>query len=348
MKSFIKYQLSSLFNRLGIVSLWDHWHSHEASILMFHRIVPDDSLDWQLNHPMVMAASPFTQLISLLKKHMHIITLHDIINHRENRLPFKPFSVAITFDDGYQDNFESAFPILKKWDIPFSIFLATGYIDNPSLSLWWDEIDYYLRLPHLPTLPPAFTDDTIKKAYQKLVHTKYKNRHEYINSFIRTQLKKASDNQRKDFLNVLRNQSPQFDRSFRPMLSWKEIKIMVNSGLASCEAHTVTHPFLNQRTHNEMLHEIAHSKETIEKKVNMPCDFFSYPSGIAPHDAYSIVSRLGFKGAVTTNFSNVSSHTDIYRMGRKDARYLLLGDNVHAPLLYTYLSGLTKPLGWSY
>jgi len=56
----------------------------------------------------------------------------DIIGHGRTDHPF----VCLTFDDGYQDNYDIAYPILKQENVPFAIYVTTGFIDN-RIPMWW-------------------------------------------------------------------------------------------------------------------------------------------------------------------------------------------------------------------
>ena len=56
--------------------------------------------------------------------------------------PDQPF-IALTFDDGYRDNYEVAFPILKKFDVPFAIFITTGLIDR-TFPMWWHVLEHVI------------------------------------------------------------------------------------------------------------------------------------------------------------------------------------------------------------
>ena len=77
------------------------------------------------NHPASVRPKDFEKQIKWLKDNYSIVNLWDPLNFQED-------SVAITFDDGYEDNFIYAFPILKKYNCPATIFVTTG-LDRKSV-----------------------------------------------------------------------------------------------------------------------------------------------------------------------------------------------------------------------
>lgn len=83
------------------------------TILMYHSVNP--------NHPFSILPNEFEQQIKFLVSNYQVLPLKDFLNFNEN-------SLAITFDDGYEDNFYYALPILKKYNCPATFFICTGFV----------------------------------------------------------------------------------------------------------------------------------------------------------------------------------------------------------------------------
>lgn len=83
----------------------------------------------------------FEKQIDHLAKNYKIISLDEIVHRIKNRRPLRR-CVAITFDDGFRDNYEKAYPILKKYNVPATIFLLTGCIQN-------GEAPWFIRFRHV-------------------------------------------------------------------------------------------------------------------------------------------------------------------------------------------------------
>src|SRR5436190_18184559 len=107
--------------------------SRRFQILAYHKVSPD-------NHPFFEPVHPkrFEQQIRFLKKCFNVMPLGELV-HRSQQGDIPARAVAVTFDDGYEDNYGYAFPILKKYGVPATIFIATGMIETGNV-LWHDRV----------------------------------------------------------------------------------------------------------------------------------------------------------------------------------------------------------------
>lgn len=114
------------------------------TILAYHRVS-----DYKQNCPLddnLISASPeeFEKQVRYLKANYDCIdfaTLSDIL---KGNLRFRGNALIITFDDGYKDNYDNAYPILKEHGTPATIFIATEFIDKQNL-FWWDKVAYMVK-----------------------------------------------------------------------------------------------------------------------------------------------------------------------------------------------------------
>ncbi len=109
-------------------------HPVMGRILMLHRVVEHHSED--KNRELEITPDFLKQTIETYRQQGHRFVSIDeaceIIGRGRTDQPF----VCLTFDDGYQDNYDIAYPILKQYEIPFAIYVTTGFIDN-RLPMWW-------------------------------------------------------------------------------------------------------------------------------------------------------------------------------------------------------------------
>ena len=109
-------------------------------VLMYHGV--NDNTDSTLN----VSVDNFSKQISfLLKNGYNIISLDDLVNGIKNKKEFSSKTIVITFDDGLKDNYTNAFPILKKHNIPATIFLISSYMDNKNEYLTWEQVKYMME-----------------------------------------------------------------------------------------------------------------------------------------------------------------------------------------------------------
>ena len=120
----------------------------QVAILMYHRVAPKED-DWSLAPH---SPESFETHIRHLCRNYEIISLDELIPHLNNGNWFPERAVAITFDDGYKDNYQYAYPILKKHKVPATVFLATSHISQGGL-FWTDKVRYVIW-----NMPPATLD----------------------------------------------------------------------------------------------------------------------------------------------------------------------------------------------
>ena len=126
MKFYI-YLKSNLFKALyfcGVLK-WLEKNARSDIILGYHHILPEDHAWIKFLQPgMYVTTKTFQEHIIFLKNNYEIVPLHKI------QLRTQKKKCVITFDDGWSDNFKYAYPLLKKYNVPATIFLTTGMIEK--------------------------------------------------------------------------------------------------------------------------------------------------------------------------------------------------------------------------
>jgi len=244
-----------------------------------------------------------------LGRNFQVLPLEELIHRaREGRVP--PRSMAITFDDGYEDNYENGFPILKKLGIPATIFLATGGINDQGM-LWHDKIFCGFFLAPSSSVRIQGRQYPLSNTFQRAIALNE------FRSFLR-QFPYSTWSKRVDQLllelEVEQGQCWPFVRK----LKWEQIKQMQKSQI-SFGAHTVTHPILTCLSREDAEQEILESKKRIEQEIGEPVNLFAYPNGGEKdfdREVKSIIQKLGFSAAVTTIFGGNSRGTDPFELRR--------------------------------
>jgi peptidoglycan/xylan/chitin deacetylase (PgdA/CDA1 family) len=180
--------------------------------------------------------------------------------------------VAVTFDDGYRDNFLNALPILKRLGIPATIFLTTGCVQEAKLP-WYDQVALAFKLTTKMTLEldaSGAPNGAIESAEARI--RVMLNFLEWLWGL------ETEDRERRlpelfDALGVSPGPNlPNF------MLNWTEIREMSKNGI-SFGGHTVTHPVLSHCRSEMVEKEIFESKKSIEQNLKQPVIHFAYPFG---------------------------------------------------------------------
>jgi len=281
-----------------------------CQIFIFHRV--NDDYDPFL--PSVPVAV-FRKQMEFLKQNFPIISLDQVASGSYAGSGEK-YSVAITFDDGYRDNFLKAFPVLNKLEMPATIFLATGYIEAGELP-WYDQISWAFKL----TTRPRFSLADVGGPESAL-----NQRSEVLQAMGKTLawLRTIDDEKRRTFIpRIFVELGVSAGLSVpNPMLSWDEIKQMSKQKI-TFGAHTISHPALSRTNGARLETEIVGSKSKIEEALDLPVLHFAYPFG-QPSDvsdeAKKIVQRAGFSSAVTTVWGFNRPGDDLYDLKRFSPR----------------------------
>lgn len=237
-------------------------------VLAYHRIrQPNSGLDGD-----VISTTPerFDAQIRFLKKHFDVIgpaDLSQIVRGRSGR------HVMITFDDGYRDNYEQAFPILRAHRVGALFFITTGFIDRPRFA-WWDEIAWMVRrsprsgLSASPYLsePLAFDPPLRRQAIRKLLRI-YKALPGRGTEAYLDYLAEATGSGRSD---------PH--EAADTWMTWDMLRWMKAGGMW-IGGHTVNHPILSRLEVRQQEQEIAGCGLRLEEEIGQPMRWFSYPCG---------------------------------------------------------------------
>ncbi|HRH94801.1 MAG TPA: polysaccharide deacetylase family protein [Prosthecobacter sp.] len=318
--------LSYLYSRLAKAALVDSGlaafararHPSRATILTFHGLYDREDevegLEWYLHLPVDV----FEGICSFLRDEFRVIQLSDLIEAqiRGARLPDN--AVVITFDDGYKSNYELAYPILRKFGLPATIHVATGFLGGDDI-LWFQRVDMALSRTQKPQL-----DLKIKG---KLLSLRFANRAQRLQSLscLMPELKRLSDvelrrevDRLEAVLEVNKPQVGDLPEHMRPM-SWAMAREMSAGGQIEIGGHTVTHPILSRCDESTMRTEIVTCRDRIHDELGKPPVCFAYPNGTAEdftRETMSMVQEAGFKAACSMIEARVDEQTSVFRLPR--------------------------------
>lgn len=298
---------------------------HGGLILLYHSIAQAKS------DPYSLQVSPgcFVEQMEVLHTTAHVLSLLEFVKAlREGRLPRR--AVAVTFDDGYADNLYQAIPILRRFEIPATIFVAAGPtqrvadIGHPADSehlgeLWWDELARLLaaseRLPQ--SLPLTVGGQTHDLGGQDSAT---------VRRFLYRWLRPLHPQDRETVLEQLRASLPaettasgRHPGAIHRVLSPDEIAETAGERLIQIGAHTVHHPVLANLTLAEQRREIRENKTYLEEITGQQVQTFSYPYGLTydyAQESVALVRELGFACACGAFAGVASQRSDLYQLPR--------------------------------
>ncbi|MBI1878348.1 MAG: polysaccharide deacetylase family protein [Chloroflexi bacterium] len=282
----------------------------QLTILMYHAVIrtPLEVPNWCF-----IDEAAFRSQVKYLKRHFEVVHLSQAVGQLRNGGIHKPTAV-ITFDDGFQNNYDVAFPILCEAGIPATIFLTTGLV-NTNDTVWFCRLNRALA----KTSKPSFEWDGSKF---DLAEARSKSE---MAAAIQGQLKKLHN---AELLSELRriivalgddpDCSMEADSPYR-MLSREAIMEMTASGLIEFGAHTHTHAILSRLPHEEQQKEITQSVTITEELTGRSCKVFAYPNGSAQDydkETLKILQGCDIRAAVTTIEGPTDGMTPVMEMKR--------------------------------
>lgn len=280
-----------------------------VAILMYHRVGDAHKHPWCLSP---ISTQGFRNQARYLCQKYEMMSLDKLTQYIQEKRSLPKKAVVITFDDGYKDNYLNAYPILKKCNIPATIFLTTGHIGTGDL-FWWDKVGYVIQ----NTVLERFELDGLGMYPLQSIGDRLR-----AISTIERRLKQLSESEKNLLIEKLVTMSgvdipPNLGNDL--ILSWNEVREMSDNGIAF-GAHTVTHAILTKLSLEQAKKEIIKSKWSIEEKLNHAITTFAYPGG-EPTDLNSdikeILKESGFACAVTAAPPRlVNPGMDLYELGR--------------------------------
>jgi peptidoglycan/xylan/chitin deacetylase (PgdA/CDA1 family) len=302
-------------------------------ILLYHRVTKLRS------DPQLLCVTPqhFSEHLDVLRKDYNPLRLQGLSQDlRCGTVPRR--AVVVTFDDGYADNLYNAKPVLEHFNIPATIFVATGSL-GLGREFWWDELDRLLlqprRLPETLRINingSAFEADLNESAYygeddfqrycrwNVTEHNDPTSRQALYRTLCQL-FRPLPEEERQKALEELRAWAgvEPACRLSHHVLSPDEVIQLTNDDLVEVGAHTVSHSVLSALPMAVQRAEIEKSKARLEEIQGRPVTSFSYPYGL-PFDytaeTVAGVKEAGFDCACSNFPGKVQTGTDPYQLPR--------------------------------
>ncbi len=304
LKKIVKVPLQQAAARFGA-------HRRNAAgprlwILMYHRILPPTDPRYAEEEPgMIVEPDTFRMHLQTLKRHFTVMPLGEWVERARNDQPLPPKACAITFDDGWLDNYEYAFPILQQEQVPATLFAVSHMIGTREL-FWPNRIVRLLqqpreRLREFPWLAELLGEEDMdaERSSQLIYSLKSLPDHELLERIDKAEAE----------LGLTAPEHP-------VLLDWHQLAEMAESGLFEIGSHTCHHFRLRETLPAEVLErEVSESKQRLEERLERPVELFCYPNGDLCPQAREAVFRH-YRAAVTTCGGICAKNTDAMQMPR--------------------------------
>ena len=260
--------------------------AERVRVIAYHRV---DELEAEPDlDPGLVSATPddFRAQMEVIARHYNAITIEDLVAaHRgEKTLPAR--AVLLTFDDGYLDFGERAWPILREVGLPAVLFVPTSFPDQPGPGFWWDRLYAALRNSREPRFEVegkgAF--DLRDNAGRRAAHRVLR---EHVKSLPHASAMKWLDEQIGEIAEL---------PSLHRVLGWDALRKLAHEGLAVC-SHSHAHALCTRLEPEELAKDVAVAKRRIEEELgeDAPPPVFAYPSSANDAVSRRVVREAGYE-----------------------------------------------------
>jgi len=296
-----------------------------AMVLIYHRVVDLDS------DPQRLCVTPenFARHMDIISRNYQPISLVELTDDL-SKGSVRDRAVVVTFDDGYEDNYQFARPILEKYGIAATIFVASGYT-GAEREFWWDELDRLILgkqgLPeelclmlggeecHWMVSDSGDARDT--QSGRLAPHDIYMDLCSRFKGLGAEQIDMAIEQ-----LRMVTGNNGEARLDYRPMNN-EQLCSLHKGGLIEIGAHTRSHVNLAAQTAEKQKEEIEGSKKDLERILGEDVLSFSYPFGTFDNytdQSLRCVKNAGFRNAIANFSGNVTRFSSVYEMPRRMVR----------------------------
>ncbi len=277
-------------------ALFGRWTRGCGAILMFHHVRPAADARFRPNSHLEVTPEFLERVIHRVRERgMDIVDLDEAAARLSDPGNARRF-VVLTFDDGYRNNLVHAYPVLKRAGAPFTIYVATGFVDGTAMP-WWDVASAIVAGSR--SIRVAIDGTTIERRVESVAE-----KQRAVDALIAALIRVPEDEQRRAVVAAAVAHGVDIAALVRAsMMSWDEIRALAADPLATIGAHTIGHYALSRLDGQRARAEMAASAERIAAMAGIRPRHFAYPYGspetVGARDV-ALAHELGFATAVTT------------------------------------------------
>lgn len=272
-------------------------------VIGYHRVVEDFRASAARTiPPMLISVRTFERQLDWIGRRFEFVGLDDLADAMEGRKRFKKPPAAITFDDGYIDTYQHAWPVLRRKGIPWAVFVVTDLVGSDALQVY-DEL-YLLLARAFPSWPEPRkhlaglllaieTPVSLLKRVEPAATDPLRATWALIESL--------PQSGKLRLIEALRNEveiEPAFKQEFLAM-TWEMLRELSDAGV-TVGSHTRTHSLLPLETWNRALEETRGARAELQHRLGRRIDHFAYPGGAFDTGAVTAVAAAGYRCAYTT------------------------------------------------
>lgn len=277
LRSILIKIISFVFYYSGLIRVLRFFGRQNTKILLYHSINEEES-SFIKGTDVMVSPSIFAKHLKYLKNHYKVISLQDLVEFLK-RGKILPRSVVITFDDGFADTYVFAYPYLKQFIIPATIFLVTDSVDNKK-PIWIQELCYFINTFGVDKVIEIIgTYCRNSKINHLVIDISNNNLYQQVEKYFKYSIDK--DHREKILSKLYKEFNISHKENFsenQVFLNWNQIKEMCKGGICFGN-HGESHTPFSSLSPVEQEKEIFNSKNEINQNLEQEFLPFSYPFG---------------------------------------------------------------------
>lgn len=297
----LKEKIFSFAFQSGLVRAGRGLWKNNLTVLNYHRIDDPTRPEFDTFKPNISARpKDFALQMDYVARWFNVVSMSDVTQWLGGKKTLPAHAALITFDDGYLDNYLSAFPILRERNLPAIIFLTSGHIQQDA-PFYWDLIAYCFH---------QTGNDHVTFPGGHEMFWKNEIERDRIALLLIESLKRLSEMEKQEWVQRLAgllNVTIPSGHFQDLMMNWDQIREMQKNGI-EFGGHTVHHPILTRVTPAQAEDEIKNSKMRIEEELGTVVKGFAYPNG-GRADFNREIERLTAKAGYQAAFSLINGPT---------------------------------------
>jgi peptidoglycan/xylan/chitin deacetylase (PgdA/CDA1 family) len=330
----MKREILQTLHRFGAFGALRHLRRHAAVVVCYHGVLPGNDDRYDYLHANFVSASAFERHLTWLSGRYRVMPMKEILNALERNLPLPLRAAAVTFDDGFANNYRVAFPVLRRMGIPATIFLTTGKIGVPGAQLWTERVKRSVFLSRRSIVTVRLNDSYTYDLSSPQARARAARA-------VLAQLKRAALRTRDEWIERIEEafgHTPlgPCDAIRYEFLTWDEVRAMADADI-EFGSHTVSHPILTSLSDDQLAAELSESKRRIETELKRECYAFAYPNGGYAdfgRREMSLLEKNGYRCAFSLEGQLVRRNTHRFAMDRTN-----VARGYDPPLLNATLTG---------
>jgi len=284
-------------------------------IFLFHGVIKKNLFKIRNYNKKHILQNHFIKILKTLKRKGHILSLNEIYENIRNKDFLPKNTYAITFDDGFENNYSVAAPILDDLNLPATFYFSTDFIENNTMS-WIDKLEFCLEIKkrgsvYIPWKKNFFLFNSSKDKIQLL---------EGIRKYVKNDLKFNLDVFVNSFfqdcnLKLVNNLNTSIDKK----INWKQVRDLKKNSLFTIGGHGHNHLSFGSLDKKKIDFQLNESFKLFKKRLNLDIEHYSYPEGQKKDYNQLLISKLKNRGIklCPTAISGVNNFkTDFFNLKR--------------------------------